>query len=166
VIFEELDLSERLRLVMTLKRLTVADLARMAGVSKSAREKYLAGPSSLRTTAVASLCANLGISAEWLIFGFSDTDARRSASLATSAMFRLLSDVKAGELRGNFERLAADSPEFREFAVALASTRGLELGERMVQARNRTMRDAAAGHGEAILPPIPFAGSTRDAAEG
>ena len=52
--YETLDLSERLRTVMAQYKLSVSELAEHAGVSKSAMEKYLAGPSSPRATAIAS----------------------------------------------------------------------------------------------------------------
>lgn len=40
----ELDISHRLRLLMMNHRLTVGEMAEHARVSKSAMEKYLAGP--------------------------------------------------------------------------------------------------------------------------
>lgn len=67
----ELDISERLRLMMRERKLTVAGMAQAAGVSKSAMEKYLAGPpgpSSPRATAVASVCQELSASANLLLF--------------------------------------------------------------------------------------------------
>jgi len=65
---ENLDISERLRFLMSQHKLTVAELASRAGVSKSAMEKYLAGPSSPRATTVVTICKQFGVTSDWLLF--------------------------------------------------------------------------------------------------
>jgi transcriptional regulator with XRE-family HTH domain len=141
VAFDDLDLSDRLRLVMTVEKLTVSELAQAAGVSKSAMEKYLAGPSSPRATAIASLCANLGLSVEWLMFGYSDNDRLRIRDLAVGTLFQLLQDLKTKpELRSEFDRLEAGSREFTTFALSVASERAEDVATNLWEARKRSMR--------------------------
>jgi transcriptional regulator with XRE-family HTH domain len=141
VAFDDLDLSDRLRLVMTVEKLTVSELAQAAGVSKSAMEKYLAGPSSPRATAIASLCANLGLSVEWLMFGYSDNDRLRIRDLAVGTLFQLLQDLKTKpELRSEFDRLEAGSRAFTTFALSVASERAEDVATNLWEARKRSMR--------------------------
>lgn len=64
----EVDISERLREILNAKRLTVAELASRVGVSKSAMEKYLAGPSSPRAGTIIAICNEFGVTADWLLF--------------------------------------------------------------------------------------------------
>ena len=164
-ISEELDISVRLRMLMASEKLTVAELAAMAGVSKSAMEKYLAGPSSPRATAVASLAANLGLSLEWLLFGYSESDRVRIRNLSMSAMFQLLHDLKSpGEVRESFNALEVGSKEFNTFAIDLATDRAEDLGERLWNARKRAMKMAAAGFQEVMLDPVdlPTRGTSED----
>ena len=52
----DVDISERLRELMLQRKLTVAELANKVGVSKSAIEKYLAGPSSPRAATIVAIC--------------------------------------------------------------------------------------------------------------
>lgn len=68
----EIDISERLRSLMREHKLTVSEIAKIAGISKSAMEKYLAGPSSPRATAIVSICRELRASADWLLLGKPD----------------------------------------------------------------------------------------------
>lgn len=167
VIFEDLDISVRLRMLMASEKLTVAELAAMAGVSKSAMEKYLSGPSSPRATALASLAANLGLSLEWLLFGYSENDRVRIRNLSMSAMFQLLHDLKSpGEIRATFNALEVGSKEFNSFAIDLATDRAEELGERLWNARKQAMKNAASGFQEATLDPVdlPTPGNLTDEA--
>lgn len=162
VIFEELDLSERLRVLMAVEKMTVSELSQAAGVSKSAMEKYLAGPSSPRATAIASLCANLGLSVEWLLFGYSDNDRTRVRDLAFSAMFQLIQDLKADPaLRSAFESLESGSRELSAFAVNVASVRAEAVGTDLWNARKRDMREASEGVTEARGPFMPFQADRR-----
>jgi transcriptional regulator with XRE-family HTH domain len=166
VTFENLDISGQLRMIMAAKRLTVAELARAAGVSKSAMEKYLAGPSSPRATAIASLCANLDLSVEWLLFGYSTDDAHRVRDLAMNVIFQLIQDLKnPGPTHDHFEALVAGSRDFNGFALEVASSLSHEIGTKLWKARRRDMRYAAEGAREATLDPIPFQDQAAEASE-
>ena len=157
VTFEEIDLSGRLRLLMVTEKMTVSELAVAAGVSKSAMEKYLAGPSSPRATALASLAANLGLSLEWLFFGYSDNDRRRARDLAMRALFQVMQDIKQpGPFRDEFERLQFGSRDFMNFALGVATERAEEVGAKLWAERQKAMRDYAQGIREAVLDPQPI----------
>ncbi|MFC2967056.1 helix-turn-helix domain-containing protein [Acidimangrovimonas pyrenivorans] len=144
--FKELDISDRLRMLMTHEKMTVADVAAAAGVSKSAMEKYLAGPSSPRAIAIASLCTSLGVSVEWLLFGEGDDDRLKNRDLATRVVFQLLQDLKSpGPMRDQFEQSEPGSPEFNAFAFSLATERAEELGGKLGDSRQRALRAATAG---------------------
>lgn len=79
----EIDVSVRLRELMREHKLSVSQIASIAGVSKSAMEKYLAGPSSPRATAMVAICEQLDTSADWLLLGKpNDDDNLRQALLA------------------------------------------------------------------------------------
>lgn len=99
--FESLDISRWLRLLMVNHRLGVKDLADMAGVSKSAMEKYLAGPSSPRATAIASLARRLNVPADFILFGELKIEEALLFEEAHLAMTRFLRDLfTAEELSG------------------------------------------------------------------
>jgi transcriptional regulator with XRE-family HTH domain len=166
VVFRELDISSRLRVLMAEDKLTVGELAAAAGVSKSAMEKYLAGPSSPRATAIASLCANLGLSVEWLLFGYADNDRVRIRNLGFGALFQLMQDLKTpGDLRDAFERAKLGSKEFSLFAVDLASERAEELGGDLWNMRKNAMRGAAQGYVEVAIEPIALPQNSRQKAK-
>ena len=157
VIFEQLDISEQLRLLIATERLTVAQLAAAAGVSKSAMEKYLAGPSSPRATTVATLCVNLGITPEWLLFGHSDSDARRVRDFGIQLLMQLIIDMRRpGELRAAFEAVEPDSKALNQLAFDVACVRADELAARVNEARKRSMRESVEGHREAVGQMMPF----------
>lgn len=80
-----LDLSKRLRELMLSENLTVNDLAVAAGVSKSAMEKYLAGPSSPRATAIANICMTYSVSPAYLLFGQAEHDEVAEAVAFTTS---------------------------------------------------------------------------------
>ena len=146
VTFEVLDLSAQLRMVMATERLTVSQLADAAGVSKSAMEKYLAGPSSPRATAIASLCANLGLNPEWLLFGYNENDWRRVRDFAFRAFVDLLHDMKAdASLSAEFAALDASSKDFRTFAIDVSTMRAETLADKVRAARQASMKDYAEG---------------------
>lgn len=159
VVFQELDISAQLRLIIATERLTVTELAAAAGVSKSAMEKYLAGPSSPRATSVASLCANLGLSIEWLLFGYSDNDRVRVRNQVLFAIDGLMRDLKqAGPLKDSFDKLDVGGKEFATFALTVASDIAEVVAEKVWDSRKRSMREAAEGYSEAALDGIPFRG--------
>lgn len=134
--FEVLDLSGRLRMLMASQKLTVAEMSQRAGVSKSAMEKYLAGPSSPRATAIASLCASLKVSADWLLFGVDD-DLWRVQNSSLAVIFALLEDLKrSGPLSDTFQALELGSHEWRNFTRELAFERAAELRNMVAQSRS------------------------------
>lgn len=163
VSFDELDLSAQLRLVMATERLNVTQMAAAAGVSKSAMEKYLAGPSSPRATAVASLCANLGLSIEWLLFGYSDNDRLRVRDFALNAIVGLLHDLKNDPaLSAKFAALDGASKDFATFSLDVASGRAEALGESVWKARQQAMKEHASGLREVTLEKITFDQTSED----
>ena len=157
VTFQTLDLSNQLRMVMATERLIVTQMAEAAGVSKSAMEKYLAGPSSPRATAIAALCTNLGLSLEWLLFGYSDNDWRRVRDTAFLSFMNLLQDLKQDEeLVRHFSETEAGSKDFVSLAIEIATSRAEALADQVKAARQKSMLDHAAGGGEAVGEPMPL----------
>lgn len=111
-----LDLSFLLRTIMAARDLTVNEMAKMAGVSKSAMEKYLAGPSSPRATVIASLSKALGLSADTIMFGALDPDLERAYQLAFQAFASLIEDLKLNEILAmSFGELTPGTEAFAEF---------------------------------------------------
>lgn len=134
---ETLDVSDRLRLLMATHKLTVSELAERAGVSKSAMEKYLAGPSSPRATALASICLSMGVSADWLLLGHDD-DLYRVQSMALSVIISMLDDLKReGALNEQFEALPFGSKQWREFARELAFEHAAEIRNAVATKREK-----------------------------
>lgn len=157
VTFETLDLSDQLRMVMATERLTVTQMAEAAGVSKSAMEKYLAGPSSPRATAIAALCTNLGLSLEWLLFGYSDNDWRRVRDTAFMSFMNILQDIKQDpQTAARFATMDAGSKEFMNFAIEVATSRAESLADQVKALRQKAMQDHAAGVREAVGEAIPL----------
>lgn len=158
-------------MLMTHEKMTVSEMAAAAGVSKSAMEKYLAGPSSPRAVAVASLCKSLGVGVEWLLFGDGDDDRLKNRDLATRAFFQLVQDLKSpGPMRDLFEQSEPGSPEFNALAFSLATERAEELGGKLGDSRQRKLREAAAGlkgvaklHQEKLDTQQPVPGGGQDA---
>ncbi len=166
VVFRDLDISERLRMVMVTDKLTVSQLADAAGVSKSAMEKYIAGPSSPRATSLASLCANLGIGLEWLVFGPADNDYLRVRGYVFSELFQLMHDLREeGHLRSRFESCDPGSREFRQFATDEATKRAEEIGAKMAKRRRLAMSDAAKGFAVTFGPVMPIPDEKGDRAK-
>lgn len=125
---EELDLSFMLRSVMAVRGLTVQNMADMAGVSKSAMEKYLAGPSSPRAVAVASLARGLGISADTLMFGQIDRNVDLAYELAFREIAVLIEDLKSNpDVAPHFMGLEFASPAFAAFVRNLAFERAVHF---------------------------------------
>lgn len=155
----EVDISERLRLLMMHHKKTVADMAAHAGVSKSAMEKYLAGPSSPRATAVASLCVALEVNAHWLLFGEPDNDLLIIKSAVGEVVIALLNDLKQDtKLAGEFVAEEFGSSEWRMFTWETGDTRAREAVELITERRKNALKDAVSGNrtvrGEAI--PLKF----------
>lgn len=137
-----IDLSARLRELMDKSRLTVADMAEKAGVSKSAMEKYLAGPSSPRCTAIAAICREFAVSADWLIFGETEPDLNREQfllfQLVNDGFHILLMELKlGGPLCEKFAHLEPSSVELREFVHLLSQERAFEIKEQFRKRRGQ-----------------------------
>ena len=114
---EAIDLTVRLRHIMALFGLTVAELAEKAGVSKRAMENYLAAPSSPRATTIVQLCSELGISIEWLLCGYREVEPVQVRDTVSGGMFQLLRDVKAdAQMAPAFAEGDPQSDAFRRFA--------------------------------------------------
>lgn len=121
---EVVDISINLRMIMAARNLTVGDMAAMAGVSKSAMEKYLSGPSSPRATAIASLSNALDIRADFILFGEFDIDQNLLLSHAQGAFSGLLEILKQpGEVADRFASLKLGTDEWRDFVRNLAYER-------------------------------------------
>lgn len=144
---EELDLSFMLRTVMAARGLTVQDMADMAGVSKSAMEKYLAGPSSPRAVAVASLSRALGLSADTLMFGEIDPNVELAYELAFRELASLVEDLKTDPaLAPKFAALEPGNEAFAAFVRNVAF-------ERAGMFKRRFNADRRSAHAATILPP-------------
>ena len=121
---ETLNISHMLRSIMVVRGLTVSELADMAGVSKSAMEKYLAGPSSPRAVAIANLSLSLKLSADMLMFGELDPHVEVAYQLAFKAFAKLIEDLKSHEaLAAEFATLDPKSKQFSDFVRDLAFER-------------------------------------------
>lgn len=121
---EKLDLSAMLHTILAARDLTVGELASIAGVSKSAMEKYLAGPSSPRAVAVANLATGLGLSADTILFGEIDPHVEEAYQLAFRAFAELVKDLKAdGGLAAKFSANDSDSVAFGDFVRDVAFER-------------------------------------------
>jgi transcriptional regulator with XRE-family HTH domain len=141
---DTLDLSERLRLLMVTHSLSVSDLARAARVSKSAMEKYLAGPSSPRAISIVALCRELGVDSEWLLFGKSDEEIYNIRRSVTYVVGKLIESLKRdGHVRDQFDRLTVGTDEFDMWSFEISDRCGLEVGAFFVADRKRALLDAA-----------------------
>lgn len=153
----ELDISERLRFLMREHKLSVSDIASVAGVSKSAMEKYLAGPSSPRATAIASICSELGANAHWLLFGTPDDDLRIIQSVVDDVLVDLLNELKqGGEVAEPFARNEFGTRDWRMFTWELADQRSREAIERIFRAREQALEDARQGIRTVSVGPSPI----------
>ena len=133
---QEIDLSIILRQVMAARRLSVADMAKAAGVSKSAMEKYLSGPSSPRLVALASLSRSLGLSLDRIVFGEIDPNEELVFTIAFREMGKLISDLRSDEsLRDTFSTLEAGSANLADFARELAYVRAVQMRSRFREER-------------------------------
>jgi transcriptional regulator with XRE-family HTH domain len=122
----DVDISSILRQIMAVRRLSVSDLASAAGVSKSAMEKYLAGPSSPRLVALVSLSKALKLSLDRLVFGEIDVDEELIYGIAFQHFWSLITDLKTDPaLSKEFASLDAASPEFSDFTRNLAYSRAV-----------------------------------------
>jgi len=150
-----IDLSDRLRELMTSNDLTVSDMAVRAGVSKSALEKYLAGPSSPRVASVVAICNSFGVSADWLLFGVMNADPLIIHQKVAHVISQLLNDLKqGGPAVSGFHQLDGSSREWRMFALETADLRAREATAAIERAR-QNMRGLEISYG----PFMPFEGS-------
>lgn len=125
----QLDLSKRLRELMLNHDLTVAQLAEIGGISKSAMEKYLAGPSSPRAVTLANICTALSVSPSWLMFGVSENDEVAEMSAFTTSVLaasaELLLTIKSDqELLDAFANEEPTSDPWRVFRADLPYVAG------------------------------------------
>lgn len=122
----EVDISTTLRQIMAVRRLSVSDLANAAGVSKSAMEKYLAGPSSPRLVALIGLSKTLQISLDRLVFGESDANEELLFAVSFQEFASLVRDLKTDpELAPHFAPLDAQSEAFSDFVRDVAYLRAV-----------------------------------------
>lgn len=150
----ELDISHRLRLLMMNHKLTVGEMAEHARVSKSAMEKYLAGPSSPRATAIASLCAALETNAHWLLFGEPDNELQIIHRAVGNVVVALLNDLQQpGELGLQFSSIEFGTKEWRLFTWETGDTRASEAISMIIAARQKALLDAQNGLRDVRLPP-------------
>jgi transcriptional regulator with XRE-family HTH domain len=113
-----------LRTIMAARGLSVGQMADLAGVSKSAMEKYLAGPSSPRATAIASLSRALGLSADTIMFGELDPHIELAYELVFRAFADLVRDLKTSPgLAQQFSDLEPRSEAFAAFLRDIAFER-------------------------------------------
>lgn len=135
---DKLDLSSTLHAILAARSLTVGQLAEIAGVSKSAIEKYLAGPSSPRAVTVANLSKGLGLSADTVLFGQIDPHVEIAYEVAFRAFADLIKDLKACDSLGQqFTALDANSSAFADFVRNLA----FERAGQFKRAYNAARRD-------------------------
>ena len=73
-------------------KMSVSELATIAGVSKSAMEKYLAGPSSPRAVALVNISNALKVSLDWLIAGQTTHDVQVEYVALTSTARHVILD--------------------------------------------------------------------------
>lgn len=122
----EVDISTILRPIMAVRRLSVADLATAAGVSKSTMEKYLAGPSSPRLVTRIALSNELKLSLDRLVFGEIDPHEELLYGIAFQQFLAVISALKTDpEPARQFALLDAGSKEFFSFARNLAHERAV-----------------------------------------
>lgn len=142
---------------MARHRITVSELAANAGVSKSAMEKYLAGPSSPRATAIASLCVALEVNAHWLLFGEPDNDLTIIRRAVEEVVVALLSEMKQDTaLADDFLREEFGTTSWRMFTWETGNTRAGEAIEMITRARQKAIQDAASGLRTVRAVPIPM----------
>lgn len=153
----EIDVSDRLRLLMRDHKLTVWDMAKLAGVSKSTMEKYLAGPSSPRATALYAICEKLGVNAHWLLFGLPDDDLRIIHTVVEDVLVDLLNELKqGGEIADPFARYSFGTSDWRLFTYELSDQRAREAIERILREREAAVQRFKEGQRVASVGPFPL----------
>ncbi len=163
---KDIDISERLRFLMARHRITVSEMAANAGVSKSAMEKYLAGPSSPRATAIASLCVALEVNAHWLLFGEPDNDLSIIQRAVEEVVVALLNELKQDTaLADDFLREIFGTTSWRMFTWDTGNTRAGEAIQMITRTRQKDIEDAASGLCTARLSPIPMFPDEADSSE-
>ena len=132
------DLSLVLRQFMVNRRMTIADMAAAAGVSKSAMEKYLAGPSSPRLVSIIALARALDTSLDRLVFGEIDPHEEAVYALSFQQLMALLQELKGGgDIARQFASLDPESKEFADFARNLAHERAVDTRRRFAADRRK-----------------------------
>ncbi len=102
---------------MAARGLTVTQLVRMAGVSRSAMEKYLAGPSSPGAVTIANLSKELNMSADLLMFGNLDPQVESAYQRAFKAFADLIEALECDPIPApEFRSLKVGSKAFADFA--------------------------------------------------
>lgn len=141
---EKVDVSKNLRLLMAQRNLTVMELAKLAGVSKSAMEKYLAGPSSPKATAIASIARALEVDAGYILFGKFDMDREAILSAAQGVVSNLLEELHgASEIGKQFRELSPGSQEANHSLWGLAFEKAREIRNRAFVQKRAWLKDDA-----------------------
>ena len=143
---------------MLQRKLTVAELANKVGVSKSAIEKYLAGPSSPRAATIVAICREFEVPADWLLFGYRQRLQHILLSSSFSAFQAVIHEMKQpGELSSRFSILEWGSPEWRNFVFHLADERANELNADVVRRLHEDDMEQRAGtYGIMHAAPMPI----------
>ncbi|MGB0662052.1 MAG: helix-turn-helix domain-containing protein [Mangrovicoccus sp.] len=153
---DRIDISSQLRDLQRTKKITVAEMAQTAGVSKSTMEKYLAGPSSPGAVPIAKLCAEYGLSADWMITGRKPAIFRMSSSAFFTQLVGLMDLLKrCEELGQQFSSLSLGSKEWTSFVTNTATEQAFEAAVQLE--RNFECEVAKLyTHGEATGGPMPI----------
>lgn len=132
------DLSILLRQRMVSHRMSVADMAAAAGVSKSAMEKYLAGPSSPRLVSMIPLARALDTTLERLVSGETDPHEELVHALSFQQLMALLQELKGeGDIARQFASLDPASKEFADFTRNLSHERAVDTRRRFAAERRK-----------------------------
>lgn len=127
---DSVDISDNLRELMKVHKLTVADMAGRVGVSKSAMEKYLAGPSSPRAATIRAICLEFDVDAEWLLFGYKLRLSPILMSASYSTFQALINELKQpNPISEKFSEIEWASSNWRQFVSDVASERAEELNQ-------------------------------------
>lgn len=158
---DTVDISEPLRALMRQHKLTVSQMAERVGVSKSAMEKYLAGPSSPRASTIQAICLSFGVAADWLLFQYRQPLQQVLAGSAYGDFQSLLHELKQpGTLSSRFSEIEWGQPEWRQFATDVASERAEELTAkvaRRLKEREDDLRSGRVALGFGPPVEVPFA---------
>ena len=113
--------SDRLRLIMSERNITQAELCRMTGIPKSAVNQYLSGRFCPRQSRTEIICRSLNVNPAWLI-GLDNARCQFKeegiSALLSADEFRLVTLYRNSpsvrkKLRDAIPELTADTPAFR-----------------------------------------------------